>query len=123
MQYLNGVYGQKFNRANGRRGHLWQSRYHDRISTSDAEFLERYRYIALNAVEAGECDDPADYVWCSFGGTVAVAPPWRFVSDDLVLSRFGTGRDGIARLRDFVDERQLVRERHREIARRLGLAA
>ena len=52
MRQLNGVYTQKFNRANKRVGHVFQGRYKAILVEKDSYLLELSRYIILNPVRA-----------------------------------------------------------------------
>jgi len=63
MQWLNGVYAQRFNKRHDRFGHLFAGRYGARVIESD-EYLERAcEYVLLNPVLAGLCEHPADWPW------------------------------------------------------------
>jgi putative transposase len=51
FQHLHSAYARVYNKKWGRRGALWQRRFHDRLIESDPQLLETIRYIALNASE------------------------------------------------------------------------
>jgi putative transposase len=103
MQALNGEYAQWFNRCHGLVGHLFQGRFKGILVESDWHFLELYRYLALNPVRAGRCEEPADWPWSSYSHVVAgtASPP---VSAKKVLAHFGSDRERASdRLRHFVE--------------------
>jgi REP element-mobilizing transposase RayT len=63
MQWLNGVYAQRFNKRHDRFGHLFAGRYGARVIESD-EYLERAcDYVLQNPVRAGLCARAADWPW------------------------------------------------------------
>jgi REP element-mobilizing transposase RayT len=98
MQWLNGVYGALVNVIEQDRGHVFGARYGSSPVTTDAYHLEVMRYIALNPVRAGICEDPADWPWSSYRLLVRnlATPP--ILDADEVLRLFGRDR-AIARRR------------------------
>jgi REP element-mobilizing transposase RayT len=63
MQWLNGVYAQRFNTRYERYGHLFASRYGSRLIDNE-DYLERAcEYVLLNPVRAGLCARAADWPW------------------------------------------------------------
>ncbi len=77
MQRTHGLYAQSFNRRHRRSGHLFQGRFGSVLVTSDAQFLMTVRYIARNPVEAGLCDDAAEWPWSSHAALLAcTCPAW-----------------------------------------------
>lgn len=48
------------------RGHLWHSRYRTIRINDENQWAQCGRYIELNSVFAGICDDPRDYPWSSY---------------------------------------------------------
>jgi putative transposase len=63
MQWLNGVYAQRFNRRHERYGHLFAGRYGSRIIEGE-EYLHRAcEYVLLNPVRAGLCARAAEWPW------------------------------------------------------------
>ena len=67
MQYLGRYYVRHFNFRYDRTGTLYEGRYKANLVQSSHYFLICCRYIELNPVRAGMVDDPADYVWSSYG--------------------------------------------------------
>ncbi|MBI2911905.1 MAG: transposase [Chloroflexi bacterium] len=51
------------NRERQRTGPLWQRERYDRITRSEADWVEKWRYIAENPVKAGLSDSPDAYPW------------------------------------------------------------
>jgi putative transposase len=103
MQVLNGEYAQWFNRCHGLVGHLFQGRFKAILVESEWHFLELYRYVALNPVRAGRCDDPSAWPWSSYP-LVLAGDASHLVSGRRVLAHFGADRTrACERLRRFVE--------------------
>jgi REP element-mobilizing transposase RayT len=109
MERIKGDYARAYNRAYGRRGHLFEGRFGSRQIATDGHLLNTIRYIAMNPVEARMCRDPEEYAWCSYGATVGVGRRWPWISDEPMLAQFGPTRSrAVEVLRDFVGERRLL---------------
>jgi putative transposase len=67
MQSVGRYYVQYFNYTYQRTGTLWEGRYRATLLDTDQYLLTCYRYIELNPVRAGMVEDPADYLWSSYG--------------------------------------------------------
>jgi REP-associated tyrosine transposase len=91
MQRLHGLHAQSFNRRHRHVGHLFQGRYGAVVVRTDEQLLILARYIALNPVEAGLCDDAATWPWSSHAAVMngGAAPPWLDV--ERLLGYFGAG--------------------------------
>jgi REP-associated tyrosine transposase len=77
MRHLQGAYAQAFNKRHKMVGHVFQGRYRSERVTSDSQLIATLRYIALNPVEAGLCEDPRDWSWSSYALLVeGIAPDW-----------------------------------------------
>jgi putative transposase len=63
MQWLNGVYAQRFNRRYDRFGHLFAGRYGARSIESEDYLGRACEYVLLNPVRAGLCERAADWPW------------------------------------------------------------
>jgi len=50
----------------GSREHFWQRRYYDRNIITQAEFVEKLRYMHRNPVKRGLVEKPEDWPWSSF---------------------------------------------------------
>jgi REP element-mobilizing transposase RayT len=90
MQRLNGVYAKWFNHHHGVEGHLFERRYRAIVIETDGQLLAVSRYLALNPVAAGLCDDPADWLWSSYRAMVGLDRPPEFLTCDRILSLFGS---------------------------------
>ncbi len=49
-----------------RTGHLFQDRFRSEPVEDDGYFLAVYRYITLNPVKAGICEQIGAYLWCGY---------------------------------------------------------
>ncbi len=97
MRRLCGTYAQWFNWKYGRRGHLFARRFTSQHITDDAHLLEAHRYIALNPVRAGLCDDPAEWRWGSSERCVGFEPPADFLDVQAVYGLFSLKREAAQR--------------------------
>jgi REP element-mobilizing transposase RayT len=86
MQYLNGVYGQRFNRRHERTGHLLGGRFHSVLVQKHSHLLEAARYVVLNPVRAGLRRHPADWPWSSYCATAGTTPPPQFLDASRLLA-------------------------------------
>lgn len=66
MKSLAQCYTQHVNRARGRSGSLWESRYRSCVVPTERYALACYRYVELNPVGAGMVAHPRDYRWSSY---------------------------------------------------------
>jgi putative transposase len=106
LQRLNGRFARAHNLRHGRKGALWQRRFHDSMIESESHFLEVTRYIALNACRANVSTRPEDWPWCSYGSTVGRFPPDPIIDEDAILGLFAPDRSlARKRYRRFVEER------------------
>jgi REP element-mobilizing transposase RayT len=105
MKWLNGAYGQRFNRRHGMRGHVFESRYHSVLIERESHVLELARYISLNPVRAGICSAPERWRWSSYRAWLGVTPCPPFLTVGWMLAHFGSDpKRARARLREFVLE-------------------
>jgi putative transposase len=88
MQRLNSVYAQWFNDLYGCAGHAFERRFYSRLVESEDDLLELTRYIVLNPVRAGICDDPAEWRWSSYRALSGAAPGAAFLTTDWLLAQF-----------------------------------
>jgi REP element-mobilizing transposase RayT len=105
MRHLNGVYTQRFNRAHGRVGHVFQGRYKALFVEREAYLLELARYVVLNPVRARLVTAPGDWHWSSYRATVGQepAPPW--LETRWILAAFGeTQKQAVPAYTRFVAE-------------------
>lgn len=105
MQWLNGVYTQKFNKRHDRVGHVVQGRFKGILVERDVHLRSLTRYVVQNPVRADIVADPADYRWSSFRATAGLDPEPPFLTTDWLLSQFGDDAERArADYRDFVQE-------------------
>ncbi len=105
MRQLNGVYTQRFNRAHGRVGHVFQGRYKAILVERDSYLLELARYVVLNPLRADMVKHLERWPWSSYQATCgqAAAPAW--LQTDWILAQFGQRRaTAIAKYVAFVHE-------------------
>jgi putative transposase len=103
MQYLNGRYALDFNRRHGLEGHLFERRFRCVVVENEGHLLELSRYIVLNPVRAGLCDDPKAWVWSSYRAMVSLEPAPGFLTVPWLRDQFSVaGRGGAALFADFV---------------------
>jgi putative transposase len=63
MQWLNGVYAQRFNRRYGRRGRVFGGRFGAR-AIEDEDYMQAVcDYVLLNPVQAGLCERASEWPW------------------------------------------------------------
>ena len=92
MQYLGSVYAQRFNRAHGRVGHVFQGRFKSVLVQSDGHLLTEIRYITRNRLRAGLCTSLEDWPWCSHQAILEPVPNG-IVDRDAVLALFHPNPD------------------------------
>ena len=105
MQRVSGPYAQRFNREHGYRGHLFQGRFHAKPIRDEAHLPGSIRYVLLNPVRAGLCEQPNHWRWSSYRSCAGLEPPRRFLAVERLLSLFGNDEDAArAAFRSFVAE-------------------
>ncbi len=105
MRQLNGVYTQRFNRAHGRVGHVFQGRYKAILVDKDRYLLELSRYIVLNPVRAGRVRSARDWPWSSYRATAGQVEAPVFLHTDWLLAGFGRRKkSAIEKYKQFVSE-------------------
>jgi putative transposase len=88
MHRLQGAYAQWFNGVHRVDGHLFQDRFHAKVVGREQHWTEVIRYVVLNPVRAGICEQPEEWTWSSFNATAGTAPVPAFLAADRVLSEF-----------------------------------
>ena len=89
MHWLNWMYARRFNERYGYTGHVFERRFHAEPIEREEHLLETLRYVPLNAVRAGLCNDPADWEWSSFRATARLVRPPAFLAVGEVHELFG----------------------------------
>jgi putative transposase len=75
MRYLNGVYGQRYNRRHGHVGHVLQGRFHAVLVDHDTYLAAVCRYVEQNPVRANLAATAVDWRWSSYRAHIGVADP------------------------------------------------
>jgi REP element-mobilizing transposase RayT len=96
MQYLNGVYAQRFNRRHDRDGHVFGARFASWVVRDDDHYERTIEYVLTNPVRAGLVDDWTEWRWSGARGVRSTA--------QLVLDAERTRRERPA-ARDLLDLR------------------
>ncbi|MBS0311313.1 MAG: transposase [Proteobacteria bacterium] len=105
MRQLNGVYTQRFNRAHGRVGHVFQGRYKAILVERDSYLLELARYVVLNPLRAGMLKRLETWPWSSYLATCGQVPVPDWLQPDWILGQFGRQRvHAIRKYIEFVHE-------------------
>ena len=92
MQRLNSTYAQWFNELYGFSGHVFERRFFSRLVESSYDLLELVRYVVLNPVRAGICNDASDWSWSSYRALAGEARRAPFLTCDWLLAQFGPDR-------------------------------
>jgi len=92
MQLLNGVYTQRFNRAQKRSGHVFQGRFKAILVEKESHLLELARYVVLNPVRARMTRSARDWPWSSYCATAGQIEVPEFLTIDWILSQLGAKR-------------------------------
>ena len=104
MRQLNGVYTQRFNRAHGRVGHVYQGRYSAVLVQKERHLLEVMRYVVLNPVRARMVSDAKDWQWSSYRAAIGLDPLPRWLRTDGLAAFFGSGAEGKHEFVRFVED-------------------
>lgn len=105
MRQLNGVYTQRFNRAHGRMGHVFQGRYKAILVERDSYLLELARYVVLNPLRARMVTQLQDWQWSSYLATCGQIATDDWLQTDWILAQFGHDRaNAITNYVQFVHE-------------------
>lgn len=97
-------YVQYVNRAYGRTGTLWDSRYRSSLVQADTYLLTCQRYIELNPVRAAMVADPSQHRWSSYRSNALGAPESRLTPHPLYLELGTNGRERRCAYRALFDE-------------------
>lgn len=104
MQRLTGSYGAGFNHRHDRVGHLFESRYKDKLCLDDRYLLTLIHYIHMNPVRAGLVSTPGEWPWSSFKPTDGPFPdlegfePWDSTDQKLDIKRASIDAQSLDRL-------------------------
>ena len=80
MKRLNERYARSYNDRYARHGHLFGDRFASRVIEGEEHYCEACRYVVVNPVDAGLCDDVEDWpwTWCVYGVPEAAATSARW---------------------------------------------
>lgn len=92
MRQLNGLYTQRFNRAHGRVGHVFQGRYKAVFVERESYLQELARYVVLNPLRAGMVTRLGEWPWSSYPATCGQTAPPAWLQTDWILGQFGSQR-------------------------------
>jgi REP element-mobilizing transposase RayT len=90
MRHIGGMYSKRFGEAHGRRGVLFERRFHSVHIATQSQLLQTLRYIDLNPVEAGIAATPENHRWSSFGSYVGAMAAPRWLRTDTILNALGS---------------------------------
>ena len=90
MRDLNGRYARWCNRRRGRRGPLFDGRFHSTPVLDDSHLLTCVRYLALNPVEAALCERAVDWRWSSHRAYAGLIRAPTYLRTDLVIGMLGS---------------------------------
>jgi REP element-mobilizing transposase RayT len=104
MQQLKSGYARIVNRRYGGSGPLFDDRFHAPLVQRDAHVLEVLRYLALNPVRAGLCDEPEGWTWSAHSAIAGLTspPPFLAAEESRELFAGASGTDGIRAYREYV---------------------
>jgi putative transposase len=78
MHRLNSGFARWFNDGYLLVGHVFEARFRSVVVEEDEHLVEVARYLVMNPVRGGLCEQPAEWPWSSFRVMVGEqpAPPW-----------------------------------------------
>jgi REP element-mobilizing transposase RayT len=100
VHLLNSRYAAAYKLRYGIRGHIFSERYMSVLVESDEHLLVVYRYIARNPVEAGLCENPADWKWSSYRAAIGLKGQFAFADPSLAI---GACDGSLEQFRQFVE--------------------
>lgn len=105
MCRLNGGFARWWNKRQGREDHLFGKRFVSKKIESEEYLVEAIRYVLLNPVRAGICDDPADWRWSSYRASVGLENAPALLAFGELLGLFAVHPAAAVRsLRNYVGE-------------------
>ncbi len=116
MKRLAGRQTRFVNRLEGRSGTLWEGRFKSSPIETNRYLLACCRYVEMNPVAVGLCDNPADYPWSSCRSKVQPSGYEWLDFDPQYLAMGDSAEDRRQRYREFLAE--TVSEAEREDIRK-----
>jgi hypothetical protein len=89
VRFLNGCYGQWWNRRHGSVGHVWQGRYYSQLVQETRYFHSALAYVLRNPVRAGICRTPGEWRWSSYRASIGAIHPPEYLACDLLWRLLG----------------------------------
>jgi len=103
MRHINGVYTQRYNRANKCDGQLFRGRFKSILVGEESYLLELVRYIHRNPVRAKIVRDLDEYPWSSHKGYISKLQKWSWLHKEFIFSILSLDRQkGIVKYLNFV---------------------
>lgn len=65
MRFVKGRFAHRWNHRTGTGGSIWQTRFHERVLTSERALVAAVEYVHANPVAAGLVESAEDYVFSS----------------------------------------------------------
>lgn len=94
MKTVHEGFAQDLNQRHGMHGHVFGSRFHNKIVRDDAHLLATLRYVARNPVAARLCRRAEDWAWGAHRALAGLTAPPRFLGVGRALEHFGGSRGG-----------------------------
>ena len=88
MQQLLSGYALSLHKRLATAGHLFQGRYHAVLVEKGAHMLEAARYVALNPVRAGLCQQPEEWPWSAHRALCGIVTAEPCLTVDWLLRQF-----------------------------------
>ncbi|NIP37593.1 MAG: addiction module toxin RelE [Candidatus Dadabacteria bacterium] len=105
MRQLNGIYTQKFNRKNKKRGNVFQGRFKAVVVEKDAYLLDICRHVVLLPQREGITKNINTFKWSSYRATAGTIDAPGFLHVDWILSQFAKRpKNAQSKYRDFIKE-------------------
>lgn len=93
MHHINMRYGEWYNNARERHGHVFQDRFFSILITQDSHLLEASRYVVLNPLRAGLVAAPQEWPWSSYSTAVLRVPSRVCLKDQELMRMFSQKED------------------------------
>ncbi len=93
MQFLNGEFGQYYNKRKKREGAFWRDRYHSTLIQTGDHLSRCLFYIDMNMVRAGAVEHPGDWRHCGYHELAGLRKRYRVVNQSRLLKCLGNGND------------------------------
>jgi len=92
LQFINGVYAQRFNLRYGRTGHLFEGRFWNSLLETDSYVATATEYVHRNPIDAGIVSLPERYRWSSYRAYAGLSKGEDFLDQSIVLGLYGNDR-------------------------------